>query len=290
MHSLSYKGLVAALALVVLAHGQAPAAQKPEPEKAAAPIERHDAERDLASSEIGRALFLRGFCGENNLTFDEQGRVRGDVKTRDWTLAGINVLKVSRKSASEVELDGVRVAIRFAADRREFDRHPLNDDKMKVIVQDTGDAKVFRRALEAVFAEGIDRPLQKAMPQYWQHYFDPLLGWPQDALSGQMIYNPGAPGTPAGLTEASATKKAEAGYTGEASRDHVTGTTAVRLVVDPAGEARRVTVVQPLGYGLDERAVEAVAKYHLTPATLAGKAVPSYVVVRQEFVVVATPQ
>jgi len=265
---------------------QQPAAKAEAP----APVERHDAALDLASSEIGQALFLRCFCADNNLTFDEQGRVRGEGKTKDWTLDGINVLKVERKSPSEVELDGVRVAIRFATDRREFDRHVLNDDKMKVIVADTGDAKAFRKALEAVFAEGIDRSLQKAMPLYWQHYFDPLLGWPQDALSGQMIYNPGVPGMPQGLTPAAATKKAEAGYTGEASRDRVTGTTELRVVVDPEGEARRVAVVQPLGYGLDERAVEAVGKYRLTPATLGGKPVPSYALVRQEFVAVAVPQ
>src|SRR5271168_655730 len=90
-------------------------------QQAATPAQ-HDPALDEAANLIGKALFLRCFCAENNLSFDEQGHAIGTVKTTDWTLAGINVLKVERKSPTEIELQGVRVAIRFATDRREFDR------------------------------------------------------------------------------------------------------------------------------------------------------------------------
>ncbi len=90
-------------------------------------IPRSDAELDMASQMVGRALFLRCLCAENNLTFDAQGRVNGSVKKTGWTLSGMNVLKVSRKGANQIELDGVRVAVRYATDRHEFDRKPQND-------------------------------------------------------------------------------------------------------------------------------------------------------------------
>jgi TonB family protein len=260
----------------------------------------HDDALDVASNLIGKALFLRCFCAENNLSFDAQGQPLGTVKATDWTLAGVNVLKVERKSSSEIELDGVRVAIRFATDRREFDRKPLNDDKMKIQLVDpgsSGDPAAFARELSAVFAEGLDRRLQTAMPSYWQHYFDPQMPWPPDELSSVSIYVagtatrvPGAVAAGDGFVPVSATKRASAAYTPQASRDRIQGSVDLRVAVDAAGVLRRVVVEQPLGYGLDARAAESLEKWKFAPAKLQGKPVAAYALIRPEFTVVDIPQ
>jgi len=281
---MSWKSAALMLALAV-AGGIAPAQQ--DATKTAAAL-THDAEADEAAQMVGRALFLRCFCAEDNLSFDAQGHVAGQAKTTDWTLAAVNVQKVERKGPGEIELDGVKVAIRFATDRREFDRHPQNDDKMRIVIADTGDAAAFERALKSVFATGIDRELQRAMPQYWQHYFEPGLAWPQDALTGQAI-NSIAAATPT-ASIAAVTHKSDAGYTPLAGRDRVGGTVRLRMVVDAEGMPRRIAVLQPLGYGLDERAVEALGKYRFTPAMVQGQPVASNVTIDEEFVVVQTPR
>lgn len=257
----------------------------------------HDDALDAASNLIGKALFLRCFCVENSLSFDAQGRVIGAVKTTDWTLAAVNVLKVERKSSGEIELDGVRVAIRFATDRREFDRKPLNDDKMKIQLADPGDPSAFARELSAVFAEGLDRRLQLSMPAYWQHYFDPQMAWPPDELSGVSIYVAGtatrisgAVAAGEGFVPVSATKRASAAYTPQASRDRIQGSVDLRVAVDATGVLRRVVVEQPLGYGLDARAAESLEKWKFAPAKLQGKPVAAYALIWPEFTVVDIPQ
>ncbi|HEY1744145.1 MAG TPA: energy transducer TonB [Granulicella sp.] len=264
---------------------QAPVAR---PNATPTPAEPRDPDVDAAAQEIGRALFLRCFCADNNLSFDIQGKPQGSVKTTDWTLAGINVQKAVRKGPGEIELDGVRVAIRYATDRHEFDRHPQNDDKMRLTLADNGDAAAFTRELQAVFSMGIDRPLQRSMPDFWQHYFDPSMAWPQDALTGQQIVTFAGPPVAAGGSEGepTVTHRAEAGYTPLASRDRITGTVQVRMVVDLEGMPQHVVIVQPLGYGLDVRAVEAAAKFRFTPATLKGKSVASTVLLNQDFLLV----
>jgi len=148
------------------------------------------AEKTMATAQalVGKALFLRGFYVANDLNYDAAGKVQGSPKTGDWTLAAVNVLKVERRGTGEIELDGVRVAIRYNADAHEFQRHALNEEKMRLVVKDPGDAKELKAAFAAMFAIGIDPGLQRAMPDYWRHYFDPALAWPQDALSGQTIY------------------------------------------------------------------------------------------------------
>ena len=276
------KSLVAAW-VVMFAVGVG--AQEPvKPEPAAAP----DAGVTAASQWIGRALFLRCLCAENSLGFDAQGHVQGVVKKVDWTLAGVNLQKVLRKGPGEIELDGVRVAVRYATDRHEFDRHPQNDDKMRILLADTGDTGAVERTLKAVFAVGIDRELQSSLPDYWQHYFNPLMAWPKDALNGVPIEANITPSATASV--AVATHKAEASYTAYASRDRVTGTVRVHLTIDVEGVPRRISIIQPLGYGLDEMAVEAAAKYRFTAAIVRGVAVASAVAMDQEFVVVQTPR
>jgi TonB family protein len=257
-----------------------------------APIEQRDATLNVASEYIGRALFLRCFCSENNLTFDTQGRTVGVVKAEDWTLGAVNVTKVERKGPGEVELDGVRVAIRYAADRHEFERHPQNDEKMRIAIADTGDPKQMERALAAVFSTGIDLPLQRSMPEYWRHYFDPSLAWPNDELSGQTIYVIGSAVEKSGVafSPPSVAHRTEAGYTAFAQRDHVKGTVQLRLVVDAQGVGRRIAIAQPLGYGLDEKAVEAMAKFRFAPAAKGGSAVASMVLLDEEYVPVAVPR
>lgn len=252
------------------------------------PIERRDPALDAASDLIGRALFLRCFCAENNLQFDPQGKVEGQGKTVDWTLAAVNVQKAERKSPGIIELDGVRVAIRYAPDRREFDRHPLNDEKIKIQIADTGDEAAFLHALPVIFSTGIDRSLQRSMPGFWQHYFAPQEEW-QDDLKGQTLYAPGSPATPPGLTSPVQTHKADAGYTSQATHDHVQGTLEVRLVVDTSGTPRRITIVQPLGYGLDARAAEAIEKFRFSPGTLDGNPVAEPLLIKQEFALVPVP-
>jgi len=268
------------ISMVGLGLGSVGSAQQPV--GVAAPLERRDVAVDAASQWIGRALFLRCLCAENSLGFDAQGHVQGVVKKVDWTLAGVNLQKVSRKGPGEIELDGVRVAVRYATDRHEFDRHPQNEDKVRIVLADTGDAIGVERALKAVFAVGIDRALQLSLPDYWQHYFNPAMAWPKDSLEGGTVETPS--------TAAVVTHKAEAGYTTYASRDRVTGTVKVHLTIDAEGVPRRISITQPLGYGLDEKAVEAAAKYRFTAAMVQGKAVASGAAMNQEFLVVQTPQ
>jgi protein TonB len=66
----------------------------------------------------------------------------------------------------------------------------------------------------------------------------------------------------------------EAEFSDEARRAKFQGVVVVYLIVDAQGNPQNVKVSQPLGMGLDEKAVEAVRKYKFKPAMFHGKAVP----------------
>jgi TonB family protein len=246
---------------------------------------------NAASLLVGKALFLRGFYLSNELTYDADGRVQGTPKVGDWTLAAVNVLKVERREAGEIELDGVRVAIRYNTDSHEFQRHALNDDKMRLLVKETGKAKQLETAFAAIFSVGIDPGLQRAMPDYWRHYFDPTLAWPQDALSGQTIYALYGVGDQAkDVIAPKVEHRADAKYGEFAVRDKVQGPLQLRLVVDTSGVPLRIAVARPLGYGLDACAVEAMAKWRFAPGMKDGAPVAAGIAVEQQFNLVAAPR
>ncbi len=311
------------LAAILLAAPPAPApatrvAQEGSPAQPSLPA---DPALSAAENLIGKALFLRGSYAPNSLAYDWTGRVDGMPKTTDWTLAGVNVLRATRKAADTIELEGVRVAIRYNPDAHEFQRHPLNDEKVKFLIQVAPDARAtqqIKAAFAAIFSIGIDPALQRSMPPLWRHYFDPGLPWgtapspstnsnagpvasaiagtnssPSDPLASQTIYPipplPPLPGPPVQIVPPVLTHQTSSQYTAAARNDKVQGAVQLRLVIDALGVPQRIAVNHPLGYGLDQQAAEAVAKWRFTPAQRNGQPVPSAIVVNIDFVTAPTP-
>ncbi|HUH63665.1 MAG TPA: energy transducer TonB [Terracidiphilus sp.] len=66
------------------------------------------------------------------------------------------------------------------------------------------------------------------------------------------------------------TNHVQAEFSKEARRKRKTGTVWIRLTVTENGEPADVRVVAPAGYGLDEKALEAVRKYRFKPFMVDG--------------------
>jgi len=76
-----------------------------------------------------------------------------------------------------------------------------------------------------------------------------------------------------GVTAPSLLSKVEPEYSKEALKAHIEGTVILYIVVDPEGKATNFRVVRGLGYGLDEKSIEAVKKWKFRPGTKDGKPV-----------------
>jgi protein TonB len=88
-----------------------------------------------------------------------------------------------------------------------------------------------------------------------------------------------------GVTPPVPITRVEAEYTLEAHAAKYSGSVQVSLVVDQQGVPRDLKVVRAAGFGLDEKALEAVRKWTFRPGMKNGKpvAVPAVVEVRFEF-------
>jgi TonB family protein len=76
-----------------------------------------------------------------------------------------------------------------------------------------------------------------------------------------------------GVTPPVVIYKVDAQYSKEASKKKIQGTITVEFLIDPTGHPRNIEVTRGLGYGLDEKAIEAVGKWRFRPGTKEGEPV-----------------
>ena len=232
-----------------------------------------------AHSLIGEATFLRCLCEDAKQRYDEDGHsILAIQKPTDWTLAAINIEKVARKDASHIELSGPRMGIRYNEYGKIFERKPLKLAEIHIEVAADSDAQ-FKRALDNIFAIGIDYRLQQATTPLWKHYFNAALPWPDDDLKGKTIYRTAPKAT--SFVEASATAKSDILFTTEAQQNRITGSILVKAIIDVDGKAKRVLLVQPLGFGLDQPTAASIAKWTFKPATKDGQPVISEITIEE---------
>jgi TonB family protein len=79
------------------------------------------------------------------------------------------------------------------------------------------------------------------------------------------------------------TRSADPNFSDNALKHHITGVSVVSIVVDTDGLPQKIRTVVPLGYGLDEEAVKAVAQFHFQPSKLSGKPVPVSITIEMNF-------
>jgi len=111
--------------------------------------------------------------------------------------------------------------------------------------------------------------------------------WGNNGPSGGHGNNPDDPDRvypPPQVTErARVLAKPEPQYTEEARRNAVTGTVVLRVVFSRTGEVTNIRAVQPLPFGLTERAIAAARMIRFRPATRDGRPVNVYMQLEYNF-------
>jgi TonB family protein len=86
-----------------------------------------------------------------------------------------------------------------------------------------------------------------------------------------------------GVTPPRLLSKVEPEYSSNARAEHVQGTVVLQIIVSEKGRATDVTVLSPLGFGLDEQAQTAVEKWEFAPGMKDGRPVQILATVEVNF-------
>lgn len=129
--------------------------------------------------------------------------------------------------------------------------------------------KLLLDALDNVFAQPFDARMMDAMPEFWKLYYA--------AAAAKTDYQPADPGV---LRQSAVDQKARLLSTvepasNEYAQDHgVAGICLYHVVIGADGKPGEIAVARPIGFGLDENAVDTIRKASFEPAVKDGKPVP----------------
>jgi TonB family protein len=130
-------------------------------------------------------------------------------------------------------------------------------------------AMLMNKALENIFAKDMDQSMLSQLPDYWQEYFN--------SKSQHRQYMPADANIKVvseGMTPPKVLNSIDPSSNEYAQKYGIAGMELLRTVVDASGIPRQIAIARPIGFGLDEKAVDAVKKSHFQPAMVNGQAVP----------------
>ena len=130
-------------------------------------------------------------------------------------------------------------------------------------------AMLMNKALDNIFASDIDQAMMSHLPDYWQQYFTSKSQHRQYMPSDGSIKI-----VSEGMTPPKVMNSIDPSSNEYAQKYGIAGMELLRTVVDANGVPRQMAIARPIGFGLDEKAVDAVKNSHFRPATLNGQPVP----------------
>jgi TonB family protein len=146
---------------------------------------------------------------------------------------------------------------------------PADAARVTVTSSPAHSARLLRDAISRIFAPGIDDGMIASMPDFWKLYYQ--------AVAAKTDYRP----TDATiLRQNTVDQKAKIVSTIEppsneyAQANGIAGLALYHAVIGPDGKPQQIVAGRPIGFGLDESAVDTIRKASFEPAMKDGKPVP----------------
>ena len=152
------------------------------------------------------------------------------------------------------------------------------DSEGKTTLSQAHANRALRQAVDRVFSPAIDDRVISTLPEYWKLFYS--------AVAQKSTFKPA---DPAVLRQGQVQRKAklltilEPLSNDYAQANGVAGMALYHVVVGEDGKAREIAIGRPIGFGLDENAVESIRKARFQPAMNEGKPVPVVLDVSVQF-------
>jgi len=255
----------------------------------------------LSEQYQGKVLALRHSFKLGTQEYAADGTLVTSGEEGPWTLYGRILVNKVTVDERRLKIEGKRSLcffdsngnlVQFKNDRK----HPAEDLKVSVrLEQPLVSAEAAREVLGRVFAF-TPEDMVNAVPDSWRRLMAKQLGveLPKKPDSehtgegdeGKGTVTPNEARTafdPKELLPPSILSQPFPSYTNEARSGHIQGVVGLNIVIDPSGQVRGVTLIHPLGMGLDENAIDTVKKWKFIPAKRDGRPVAVSVFVEVAF-------
>jgi TonB family protein len=262
------------------------------------PARAADLEKQVKFDYLEKVLTLRHFYSGEHLKFQSDGTLQGDAPIGPWTLDG-------QIEVEDVHLHGAQLVIKGRRIHRTFDAQHNSQDLLTIVgnspnkqqkklarelrhlqveieielPRENPDENDVASAIHPVFLTNSES-MMDIVPAYWQSYFAKLEGNhrpPHPPIGPVYRVQPGKVSAP------HINYQPDPAYSDEAREAKYQGTLVLYLVVDASGVPRDLQIMEPLGLGLDERAIAAVSTWKFEPGQKDGEPVSVAINVQVSF-------
>jgi TonB family protein len=188
------------------------------------------------------------------------------LKVRDAATPAAETPKAATQAATVETNEGLKKANEALKETTEALKE--TNEALKA-VSPAHSAMVMNKALNTVFANDIDPVMMSHLPEYWQEYFTS-----KNQHRQYMPKDTSIKVVSEGMTPPRVLNSIDPSSNEFAQKYGIAGMELLRTVVDATGVPRQMAIQRPIGFGLDEKAVEAIKNSHFTPATVNGQPVP----------------
>ena len=287
-----------------------------------APLYLHadsDLEEHLRYEYADKTLVIRNFYHGGRLNYDSAGSpANGSVASGDWTVDGFVRVASLSLSGLRLTLHAERLSVIGAGQILEFQRSDLKKNRVKgesrlriEVELDPNGITVEKAdaALSRVFLTTKDR-FADLMPDYWRPCILAASNGKGTKKYSACRFSSEVAAVPGVVSGAEDDKTGEAEravsdlqivpirkgvtpprpqfapdpeFSAEAQKLRYQGVITLMIVVDQSGHPRDIRILQPLGMGLDRKAVDTIARWQFSPAEKDGQPVSVEMAVQINF-------
>ncbi|HEY2382994.1 MAG TPA: energy transducer TonB [Terriglobia bacterium] len=225
-------------------------------------------QNQLADAYQNKVLTLRTFSQSSHQEFDENGQLLTQSEIGPWTLYSQVFVNKVELTESRLRLSGVRVI--HHRDRGSDKLSPSRSDMrvdIEVAVSSNATVSDVLQAMKNVIVG--PETLVQLVPSYWRSYMGGTKQEQAPANSGDT--------EPIRLTSAAQASKLlrQVGpkYPDVARGLGIQGVVGLQVEINEAGDVTNISIVLPLGAGLDESALQAVSQWKYKPTIVDGRPV-----------------
>ncbi len=221
---------------------------------------------------------IRGFHAGDRLQYDSSGKLLKGGAPEPWTLAGLQITSLDLHGG-RLDINGKRTAYMYEPSKQKFvsafrvlrTRAGMEVEKVRIETQVGApvDDSAVRQLLNKILIPA-EANLADVAPEYW-HDFLSRRELPEEKAEpgsiigklpdGELVFRPGKE-----IKLPQPIWTPDPSYTEPARMARLQGTALLRMTVDASGKPRDIRVLRPLGFGLDDMAVDAVREWKYTPA------------------------
>ncbi len=243
------------------------------------PHDRQEIERRLKAEYEGKVVWLRDFCGGSRCRYSPDGSPLEGGKPGPWTLSGGVEVRQVRLLPDRLVIRGNRLSQIYDHEQKKF-KNLRSRNEVEILVSLSAvvvSNDSLRRTLQTIFVSGESLP--EWVPSHWKEFLSKTVSDEKQDLNnpycgetekGEKVYRVG---NAYGVAPPRLRSRTEPNYTDEALQAGLEGTVVIAGVISREGKLANPRIVEPIGMGLDDSAVQTVLKWRFDPALRDGQPV-----------------